>query len=69
MINVPSALQLQLSEAVTLIADNDFPDQWQSLIQVHYVDIFNILLGFNQQIVSSEFGCKYRCLANCTFNF
>lgn len=34
MIAVPTALQLQLSEAVTLIADNDFPDQWQSLIKV-----------------------------------
>ncbi len=36
MITVPTALQLQLSEAVTLIADNDFPDQWASLIQVSY---------------------------------
>ena len=32
MIAVPPALQMQLSEAVTIIADNDFPVQWQSLI-------------------------------------
>ena len=34
MISVPYSLQLQLSEAVTLIADNDFPVGWPSLIQV-----------------------------------
>ena len=37
MITVPPALQLQLSEAVTLIADNDFPDKWTSLIQVRFI--------------------------------
>jgi hypothetical protein len=34
MISVPYSLQLQLSEAVTLIADNDFPAGWPTLIQV-----------------------------------
>ena len=33
MISVPHALQLQLSEAVTIIADNDFPHQWNNLLQ------------------------------------
>ncbi|KAI8924967.1 Cse1-domain-containing protein [Entophlyctis helioformis] len=33
MISVPSSLQLQLSEAVTIIADNDFPGKWKNLIQ------------------------------------
>ncbi|KAI8903551.1 Cse1-domain-containing protein [Gorgonomyces haynaldii] len=33
MISVPNALQLQISEAVSIIADNDFPAKWQQLIQ------------------------------------
>ncbi|RGB41994.1 exportin-2-like protein [Rhizophagus diaphanus] len=32
LISVPSNIQLQLSEAVSLIAENDFPDQWPHLI-------------------------------------
>ncbi|CAG8606090.1 18357_t:CDS:10 [Acaulospora morrowiae] len=33
LVTVPSHVQLQLGEAVTVIASNDFPMQWQSLIQ------------------------------------
>lgn len=36
LISVPCNIQLQLSEAVTLIAENDFPDQWPNLISVLY---------------------------------
>ncbi|KAJ3230620.1 importin-alpha export receptor [Chytriomyces hyalinus] len=32
MITAPHSIQLQLSEAVTMIADNDFPAQWSNLI-------------------------------------
>ncbi|KAJ3354073.1 Exportin-2 [Entophlyctis luteolus] len=32
MISAHHQIQLQLSEAVTMIADNDFPDQWSELI-------------------------------------
>ncbi|KAJ3119632.1 Exportin-2 [Physocladia obscura] len=32
MISSPNAIQLQLSEAVTMIADTDFPDQWPNLV-------------------------------------
>ncbi|KAJ3066560.1 Exportin-2 [Podochytrium sp. JEL0797] len=32
MITSPHSIQLQLSEAVTMIADNDFPDQWLELV-------------------------------------
>ncbi|CAI2184411.1 17659_t:CDS:10 [Funneliformis geosporum] len=32
LISVPSNIQIQLSEAVTLIAENDFPKQWPTLI-------------------------------------
>jgi len=34
MISVPSNLQVQLSEAVTIIADSDFPEKWEDLIDV-----------------------------------
>ncbi len=34
MISVPSSLQLQLSDAVTIVAENDFPAQWPQLVQV-----------------------------------
>ncbi|KAJ1954573.1 importin-alpha export receptor, partial [Linderina pennispora] len=33
MISVPKKLQLQIGEAVSVIADNDFPEQWPDLIQ------------------------------------
>ncbi|TPX53175.1 hypothetical protein SeMB42_g00951 [Synchytrium endobioticum] len=33
MISVPYRLQLQLSEAITIIADTDFPQDWQGLVQ------------------------------------
>ncbi|RIA85430.1 exportin-2-like protein [Glomus cerebriforme] len=33
LISVPSNIQLQLSESVTLIAENDFPEQWPDLIK------------------------------------
>ncbi|KAJ3012683.1 UNVERIFIED_CONTAM: Exportin-2, partial [Siphonaria sp. JEL0065] len=32
MITSPNSIQLQLSEAVTMIADNDFPEQWTDLV-------------------------------------
>ncbi|KAJ2236393.1 importin-alpha export receptor [Coemansia sp. RSA 1286] len=32
MITVPKRLQLQIGEAVSIIADNDFPEQWPELI-------------------------------------
>ncbi|KAL7752979.1 importin-alpha export receptor [Sorochytrium milnesiophthora] len=32
MISVPQRIQLQLSEALSIIADNDFPQQWGNLI-------------------------------------
>ncbi|RIB01856.1 chromosome segregation 1-like protein [Gigaspora rosea] len=33
LVSVPTNIQLQLSEAVTLIAESDFPRDWQNLIQ------------------------------------
>ncbi|CAG8707166.1 4269_t:CDS:10 [Cetraspora pellucida] len=33
LVSVPTNIQLQLSEAVTLIAESDFPANWQNLIQ------------------------------------
>ncbi|KAJ3191341.1 Exportin-2 [Irineochytrium annulatum] len=32
MIAMPSSIQVQLSEAVSIIAENDFPEQWPSLV-------------------------------------
>lgn len=34
MISSPAALQVQLTEALTLIASSDFPEKWDSLVQV-----------------------------------
>jgi exportin-2 (importin alpha re-exporter) len=34
MISVPEKLQLQLSEAVAIMAANDFPQNWDTLISV-----------------------------------
>jgi exportin-2 (importin alpha re-exporter) len=38
MINVPEKLQVQLSDAVYIIADNDFPHAWGNLIQVPHTN-------------------------------
>lgn len=35
MITVSPIIQLQLSEAVSIIADHDFPQKWDTLIQVN----------------------------------
>lgn len=34
MITVPEKLQLQISDALTLIAASDFPEKWESLLPV-----------------------------------
>jgi exportin-2 (importin alpha re-exporter) len=34
MISVPSNLQAQLGEAISLIADSDFWDRWDTLVDV-----------------------------------
>lgn len=37
MITVPEKLQLQISDALTLIAASDFPEKWESLLPVNYI--------------------------------
>jgi len=39
MINVPVKLQRQLNEAILIIADNDFPQKWPTLIQELVVNL------------------------------
>lgn len=34
MITVPPAIQAQLGEAVSIIADSDFPERWDTLVDV-----------------------------------
>lgn len=34
MISVPERIQLQISDALSIIAKEDFPEQWQTLIPV-----------------------------------
>lgn len=34
MITVPDKLQLQISDALSLIAESDFPEKWESLLPV-----------------------------------
>lgn len=34
MITVPDKLQLQISDALSLIAESDFPAHWESLLPV-----------------------------------
>ncbi|GAA5808330.1 hypothetical protein MFLAVUS_001720 [Mucor flavus] len=40
MITVPDKLQLQISDALTLIAASDFPDKWESLLPVKWRSAF-----------------------------
>lgn len=39
MITVPDKLQLQISDALTLIAASDFPEKWEGLLPVKYIYI------------------------------
>ncbi|CAG8549645.1 9435_t:CDS:2, partial [Racocetra fulgida] len=41
LVSVPTNIQLQLSEAVTLIAESDFPANWQNLIQLINYTIYS----------------------------
>lgn len=43
MITVPDKLQLQISDALSLIATSDFPDKWESLLPVR---LFNFMCFF-----------------------
>lgn len=47
MINVPVKIQRQLNEAILIIADNDFPQKWPTLIQVHFYYI-KIIISLNK---------------------
>lgn len=40
MITVPDKLQLQISDALSLIAESDFPEKWESLLPVRICQIF-----------------------------
>jgi exportin-2 (importin alpha re-exporter) len=34
MITQPPSIQVQLGEAISIMADSDFPDRWQNLVDV-----------------------------------
>lgn len=37
MIQLPSNLQAQIGEAVSVIADSDFPERWEDLVPVSII--------------------------------
>lgn len=39
MITVPAGLQSQLGEAISLIADSDFWDRWDTLVDVSFESV------------------------------
>jgi hypothetical protein len=45
MISVPEKLQLQISDALSIIAASDFPEEWETLLPVNkqHFTIDNIL--------------------------
>ena len=34
LINVPEKIQLQISDALAIMADEDFPEKWDNLLEV-----------------------------------
>lgn len=40
MISVPPNIQAQLGEAISIIADSDFYERWETLIDVSYVPMY-----------------------------
>lgn len=42
MIQLPSNLQAQIGEAVSVIADSDFPERWTDLVPVSYFFQFDL---------------------------
>src|SRR4051812_5204080 len=81
MIAVPEKIQLQISEALSVIAEYDFPHKWDSLLPVgdckDYVSkpCLHIFLhdiratAIGRQIKSHGLYCEQRCTPNGTFHF
>lgn len=45
MISVPKAIQSQLGEAVSMIADSDFYERWDTLVDVSFrIHVFGVHL-------------------------
>jgi hypothetical protein len=64
MISVPGGIQTQLGEAVSVIADSDFWERWDTLVAVRCKSVLrgdvmiNLELGFGVTIRSQEPGCQ-----------
>lgn len=37
MVSVPNSIQAQLGEAISIIAESDFWDRWDTLVDVSYL--------------------------------
>lgn len=45
LITVPPPLQVQLGEAVSIMAESDFPARWDSLVDVNHILVFPLTQG------------------------
>ena len=57
MLKSPDSIQRQLSEAISIVGREDFPDKWNDLLGVRilYKNIFlNSLISFFNEIASSK---------------
>jgi hypothetical protein len=65
MTTAPNTIILQLSEAVTLIANTDFPDRWGSLLRVN----FSLILGYYWKALLTRSSCEHRLASDRAFHF
>lgn len=76
MISVPPGIQSQLGEAVSVIADSDFWERWDTLVDVscNQTNLFNasidqlICPGPRLKAVTQQSYRQYRCVASRTLD-
>ena len=57
MLKSPDSIQRQLSEAISIVGREDFPDKWNDLlgVRIFYKNMFfNSLISFFYEIVSGK---------------
>ena len=73
MISVPAGIQTQLGEAVSVIADSDFWERWDTLVDVSETTLCDLLvsytiLGSRFKTTAHESSRQQWCFASCALD-
>lgn len=79
MIACPPTIQTQLGDAISIIADSDFWDRWDTLVQVdihpsllsrvsHHLLTQSVLVGSRLSFLRRQLQSQQRCIGGCAFH-